>query len=1069
MAKTIVQISNQPKVYRLQKTPAELHKQVTLVFASPLLAEETIATVDVDDAGTGIVTASAAVGQAVELDLLGGNGGEQILLTVTAHGSMGSIRQAILLLSVLDPVTMLASEPITPIQRAITYRGNWGEAEAYLRGDVVRSGPDSWLALRPNVGIAPVEGADWTCLTSVSEAEDARQAEFLAAEVNRNAAQAVREAALQAKADQVMGVNPDGTYYTKTAIDNSLNLMTRAEFEALATKRRNIYAGSGFVEWGKHNGSLTLKVNEGITCAGTEANTFYMSPQSTSNMAGISKTDTPRISVNGHLLRLDAHQGSNTNKVVFPPAPATSALLDRQDLVFLEVWHEDVSEKDFVYPFGNVQFGATSYTKPDATTIATVNGAFAGFGTYSLFGNWQASSALIGKGMVWSTMTAANKQAFVSDPENNMYLDGTKIIQVRYRIRVVEGLGSAWESGTGGLDTQKYRYLAYQNTSYIRPKGKKVSIAADLDVVSASQGLFESPNVSVNAANIGKESGVYGINTGTTAGSLGHLDRCFALPIALVHRRNQGAYHPVWNPNGTARFWANDGTTNPKPWYDSLAKQPQSAADCFSFSPTTNGTSGNTAPFVYGNSGAISQNLSWQIARPDGLFYDEINERDVKDLRNSAWKVTDQKRCLEREFNKLVAGTTRGWGKSGFLSQNLVPTGNFSTDLTGWTTAYATMQIVGGQLQVTSDGSVSNHTASCPDLTTTIGRRYLVRFDIVQVVSNTGMTLTMAKVVSTGLTYAYPNSVGTHVFIIETTGTSLRINLHATTAASGTAIFDNLQVHELASMPFSSKTLLACDIIGDPANYPASWKTNGVAGTPLLVAEDGVTSLIPNGTSKTFKMSRKVKTFLLQLASIDNGATWTSSTTFFKSDIEGSGNGFTQSPTASQLYMIFYLTEASPFELATNAEVLSLGSVCAANNNLANMGANLNSWLMGKVPISTTGPLNLRGFDATSFSQDTTGKLVTAAANAPAHAAVTGLTGASGAPAVKKLPYLTRANGKAYLQLLYKEMRHNGTSWGDDGKFNVVDSESTATDLNAATVKIGQKRLELPFFIADGD
>jgi len=45
--------------------------------------------------------------------------------------------------------------------------------------------------------------------------------------------------------------------------------------------------------------------------------------------------------------------------------------------------------------------------------------------------------------------------------------------------------------------------------------------------------------------------------------------------------------------------------------------------------------------------------------------------------------------------------------------------------------------------------------------------------------------------------------------------------------------------------------------------------------------------------------------------------------------------------------------------------------------------------------------------------------------------------------------------------------RWDGNGWGDDNKFNVIDDVSTSTDDNSATVLVGQKRIELPFFISD--
>lgn len=45
------------------------------------------------------------------------------------------------------------------------------------------------------------------------------------------------------------------------------------------------------------------------------------------------------------------------------------------------------------------------------------------------------------------------------------------------------------------------------------------------------------------------------------------------------------------------------------------------------------------------------------------MYYDEINQADIVDLRNSSKKVEDYNRLISREFNKLVAGTTRGASK----------------------------------------------------------------------------------------------------------------------------------------------------------------------------------------------------------------------------------------------------------------------------------------------------------------------------------------------------------------------------------------------------------------------
>lgn len=263
------------------------------------------------------------------------------------------------------------------------------------------------------------------------------------------------------------------------------------------------------------------------------------------------------------------------NIAVFP-----ADAISRTDLVFLESWHEDVSEKDFVYPLGNVQYLGT--TGDCGTTVA---GAFAGSATYSLFSDtWQADGALVGKGYVWSTLSDANKKAFVANPENNCYLDGDKVIQVRYRMRVVMGWGDSWYNTNNAYGTT---YLSYTvSAGRARAKGKQVS-SSDLDVAGV-------PHTYVASGFSGISD--YGIfRTETSYSTVSYDNYAYALPIALVHRRNQGAYHAVFNSNGTKL--ASDSL----PWYSTTVSF-ASIADCF------------TESKLLANSGSIASGVS---GRPD--------------------------------------------------------------------------------------------------------------------------------------------------------------------------------------------------------------------------------------------------------------------------------------------------------------------------------------------------------------------------------------------------------------------------------------------------------------------
>ena len=266
-------------------------------------------------------------------------------------------------------------------------------------------------------------------------------------------------------------------------------------------------------------------------------------------------------------------------------------------------------------------------------------------------------------------------------------------------------------------------------------------------------------------------------------------------------------------------------------------------------------------------------------------------------------------------------------------------------------------------------------------------------------------------------------------------------------------------------MATKSNTILALDIIGSPSNYPQSWKDamlsgSRIYGTPLVVAEDG-TSLLPDGAKDTFKLSRKANaTPLLCLRSTDSGATWTSFTPTFSTTTNAIT--LTYEP-AGNLVLVYYQTHTSMAVPVVNSEIIEYGKVLGTDG-LSN--SYFISTLIGKVPTANTAPYLQDGYNVNAYRIDTsTIKWSTASTEIPTHAALSLAGGAVGIPAVKVLPYLTRLNGKAYLNLVFKEMKHNGTTWGDDNKFEIVDNVSTTTDNNAQTVLIGQKTVELPYFI----
>ena len=154
-----------------------------------------------------------------------------------------------------------------------------------------------------------------------------------------------------------------------------------------------------------------------------------------------------------------------------------------------------------------------------------------------------------------------------------------------------------------------------------------------------------------------------------------------------------------------------------------------------------------------------------------------------------------------------------------------------------------------------------------------------------------------------------------------------------------------------------------------------------------------------------------------------------------------------------------------------NSEVLEIGDVWATT---ASSRAFFTSALIGKVAtfnhIPSQSVMKVSKWQEAPFygAASRIGGYSTFGYN-PVHNAIV-FTENVVTPAVKTFPYLTRSNGKARLQLVFKEMKHNGTTWGDhDNTFNIVDNVTTTTDGNGQSILVGQKYAELPYFIGGGE
>ena len=158
---------------------------------------------------------------------------------------------------------------------------------------------------------------------------------------------------------------------------------------------------------------------------------------------------------------------------------------------------------------------------------------------------------------------------------------------------------------------------------------------------------------------------------------------------------------------------------------------------------------------------------------------------------NTGWMLTG---------NKLAAlsdtSTTSATGPE------LVANGTTFSNTSGWSGSAASLSVSSGELVVTGTAtSAQNQSAGLSSISCAVGDQFLVSFDITGFVANQSS----AGIITGGATirknsnngYWYPNSVGTHSTVVDATGTSFTLYLHAGTAVGVITKFDNISIHKL--------------------------------------------------------------------------------------------------------------------------------------------------------------------------------------------------------------------------------------------------------------------------------
>jgi len=766
--------------------------------------------------------------------------------------------------------------------------------------------------------------------------------------------------------------------------------------------------------------------------------------------------------------------------------------VSRQDLVFLETWHEDITEKDIVYPYGNVQYRGGNTDGLSGITEGTFNGA----DTYSLFGVWQEAGALVGKGYIWSSLSNEDKFKVAMNPINNIYKDGSKIIQVRYRIRVVKGLGNDWD--TKDISSHNLSYDASYGASRVAVKGKESIIELDNkgDYCGWDSGSFSKKTDISFFTSYGPQE-----------------DMNIAIPIALVQRRNDGAYDPVHNPEGSGTF------SDDKMWYETTDSH-NSLVDCFN--NKKNGSIGTPS------------------GRPDGLFSNEISEKDIEDLRMSAHKVTDRKALLSDSLKYSLSNKLRGKETNyrfellkevkttSVFSYNVgnnmclnfsIETQKFSMIEVG---RAPVLMLVGDNGSVYSIKRQNNITGHVYIPYTNSHTSYLYGFGSQEIAKKLnilfpiGTTLKLYITKDTSYTQnntmtqcdiiGDPRKLKDRVKYTVVNGTSQTINLLKGDYVKNddNKVYRSLIARENIDLDTDDYTIasnwidLGSDL--DKGGYPSTWLEKGINASPLIVDDFGnrilpIDTEIIGGKIKIRLSKKNSKNVLVTISKKDgtvikgvyhgsnddgtgngyDGGAWVATNEnwiYVTTGYESLGYSSEQEMLDLVIVQIYYNTKANNMVNSRNDYVLESadnvtisGDVTDTNNSQDFMG----NFLLNKVIISqsdNTFGLKLKNLGLTN------GKIGNAYGHIEHESAVERMGSIKLSPTVKRFVYLSSKNGKATMNIVFKEMKWSdkGTSYiyYDSGIINdLIDGSSKEYDINVSKDNGIKKFLE--FFISGMD
>lgn len=869
----------------------------------------------------------------------------------------------------------------------------------------------------PTPTINPVEKADWYRISTGGTMTDANPAQV---DITVNAG------------DNLYWDTFNDVWYAIENDNASWQKFTRgeAELNQMRGQKKNQFAASGFVNFGKHRTDVE-NINEGMFVNLATPNLLQWG-RTGSNSTGSSLTNFAVTSIAGIVSELLGVSGDGINvgcNIKFPEAPDgtvtfnnvtgaivthvdaatafafadantdTEVVIERMDMFGAEYFLEEVSQSNpYVYPKGMIQSQAT-----------TMNGIATGSSNRptTYYAVYDGDTGSRGLGVNFYALTHSQKKAVVSDETNNIFmLNDGRLVQWRMRQRTIAGAGNGdWQ--TLPINATPTATLAFKSSiAWVNPQGQNDDVGTSLvNTANLRSGGFSMyKNILIDKGGLG-----HAVVTASDSDSTAVNGECYFQVWGVVPRLNQGAYHPSFNPMGAGQW--NSIIGYGRAWYDSTVNEPTNTSQAFHES-SSNSEIGR--PRYQRNFDGV---IGGSSGRPDGRFYDAVyasGQGGVIDYRTSAWDMGSKEEA-SKVFQKVVNGSYRG------------------EETLSWT-----------KVTVQQLASGTNSVIRIPY------EKYPVKFGtkVYQVVGTTIITATVISLNGSsgdGLSGDYQLDKS----ISRVQNANIIVEFDTGSSVSG----DFTQT----------------DVIGDPANILATPQlANGWLG--------GWIPIIPNGSGINYPLTRKNtgSTSISRQYTANNGSSWTSDNPI----VSATTNTMLSSLNASTIQILTYIAFAKQTKQSVNKPVLNSYSGLGEVYSTSEHNQILSESLIGKVCTNT----NLRGASVSSIDECTlssaAGALIVSSAWYPQHSPINVRSPNNDSPAVKTLWYQTSDNQQVGLNFAYNELVYNsggtvGNEWGDTtaattysnafGQILIVDGQSTYTNLNGDTCLYGTNELAIPY------